>query len=162
MKPLFLIVFALSPAFGCRAVDGDSIHASDLAAAAPAFAALDPALEIGFSPLPGITRVFHPSELLKLAREHGIQLATELAEVCFERRGGPPRAAATSSALAPMAVHRGDKVAVTVSSGRVVLRFESQAESSGRTGDTVIIRNPENGSRFIARVEDRGKVVVKK
>jgi hypothetical protein len=64
--------------------------------------------------------------------------------------------------ITPPEVKRGDKVAVTVTSGGVLLTFETEAESSAHIGETVIVRNPENGRRFVARVEDTGKVVVKK
>ncbi len=169
MKPILILVLLgtfvlLGPgAFACQVVDGDHIRGADLAAAAPAFAALDPAGEIAISPLPGIQRIFHPADLLKLAHSHGIELATAPPAVCFERSAKPVHAAsAPSNLLRPLSVHRGDKVAVTVSSGGVLLKFESEAESSGRPGDTVIVLNPENGNRFVARVEDQGKVVVNK
>ncbi len=150
-------------AFGCQPVEGDHIYAYNLAAALPVFGALDPKMEVGLSPLPGVKRVFHPVDLLRLARENGIALPGAPAEVCFERNGGvTPRTASASPGLAPLAVHRGEKVAVTVSAGGVILRFESEAESAGRPGDTVIMLNPENGNRFAARVEDLGKVVVTK
>ncbi|HLH42393.1 MAG TPA: flagella basal body P-ring formation protein FlgA [Bryobacteraceae bacterium] len=64
--------------------------------------------------------------------------------------------------VSPPAVLRGDKVQVTVWSGAVLLRFDAQAESTARPGETVIVRNPENGRRFVARVEEKGKVFVKK
>lgn len=62
----------------------------------------------------------------------------------------------------PPDVKRGDKVAVTVTSGDVVLTFEAETESTAHIGETAIVLNPENGKRFVARVEDKGKVVVKK
>ena len=64
--------------------------------------------------------------------------------------------------VTPPAVLRGDKVQVTVWSGAVLLRFDAQAESTARPGETVIVRNPENGRRFVARVEEKGKVFIKK
>jgi hypothetical protein len=143
-------------------LDGDHIRAADLAAAMPVFAALDPAIEVGLSPLPGITRVFHRLDLLRLARTNGVALSGTPADVCFERAGGYVRTAKAPAALAPLAVLRGERVAVTVLSGGVVLKFEAEAESPGRPGDTVMVLNPENGNRFAARVEDRGKVVVNK
>ena len=165
LTPLGLLPFA-SGAPACQAVASDYIYASDLAAATPLFAALNPAMEVGFSPLPGVTRVFRPVDLLRLARTNGIVLAVAPAEICFERNGGSVRAAngvkAGPAVLPPLAVKRGEKVTVTVISGGVVLKFESEAESSGREGDTVIMRNPENGNRFAARVEEQGKVVVNK
>ena len=62
----------------------------------------------------------------------------------------------------PPAVRHGDKVEVTVNVGNVEISFEAEAESSGHPGETVIVRNPENGRRFVARVLEAGKVGVKK
>jgi flagella basal body P-ring formation protein FlgA len=67
-----------------------------------------------------------------------------------------------SMLVAPREVERGDKVAVEVSSGAAMLAFEATAESSGRTGDSIVVRNPENGRLFSAKVEAKGKVSVKK
>jgi flagella basal body P-ring formation protein FlgA len=64
--------------------------------------------------------------------------------------------------VAPPEVQRGDKVAVQVISGDVLLTFEAEAASAARIGESVIVLNPENGRRFVARVEDKGKVIVKK
>jgi flagella basal body P-ring formation protein FlgA len=64
--------------------------------------------------------------------------------------------------LSPPEVRRSDKVSVTVLSGAVQLKFDAETESAGHIGETVIVKNPENGRRFVARVEDVGKVVVKK
>lgn len=62
----------------------------------------------------------------------------------------------------PHEVERGDPVAVEVSSGDAKLAFDATAESSGRMGESVLIRNPVSGQRFQARVEGKGKVSVKK
>ncbi len=170
MRPVIQIPFLLAASVGCgqkttcQTVDSDRIRAGDVAAVAPAFAALDPALEIGLAPLPGIKRVIRSGDLLQLARDHGVTLASQVplpAEICFERRGGFSGAARPVAAVLP-AVRRGDKVAVSGITGGVLLTFQSEAESSGRIGDTVIVRNPANGNRFVARVEDQGKVVVQK
>jgi hypothetical protein len=172
MKPVLPIPFLLAASLGCgqrtacQTVDGDHIRAGDVAAMAPAFAALDPTVEIGLAPLPGIRRVLRSGDLLQLARDHGIALdpsqAPLPAEICFERTGGGPSRTARPVTPIPTAVKRGDKVAVSVTTGSVLLTFQSEAESSGRVGDTVIVRNPANGNRFVARVQDQGKVVVQK
>jgi flagella basal body P-ring formation protein FlgA len=73
-----------------------------------------------------------------------------------------PRPVHTVPHVAPPDVKRGDKVIVNVISGGVLLTFEAQTESSGHIGETVILLNPDNGRRFVAKVEDKGKVVVKK
>lgn len=64
--------------------------------------------------------------------------------------------------MAPPELRRGDKVVVTVWSGAVQLKFDAETASAGHIGETVIVTTPENGRRFVARVEDVGKVVVKK
>jgi hypothetical protein len=146
----------------CQLLEGDRILAADLAAVSPAFGALNPAVEIGLAPLPGIRRVLHSGALLQLARDYGIEFTEAPAEVCFERPGGASARTAREVPPAPPAVKRGDKVAVSVTTGSVLLTFDSEAESAGRVGDTVIVRNPGSGNRFVARVQDRGKVVVEK
>jgi flagella basal body P-ring formation protein FlgA len=64
--------------------------------------------------------------------------------------------------VVPPDVQRGERVRVRVTCGGVLLQFDADAESSAHIGETVIVKNPENGRRFIARVEDKGKVFVKK
>jgi hypothetical protein len=60
----------------------------------------------------------------------------------------------------PREVERGDTVAVEVASGAALLKFEAAAESGGKAGDMVLVRNPANGARFRARVVAKGKVEV--
>ena len=60
----------------------------------------------------------------------------------------------------PKEVLRGDTVVVEVSDGRASLTLEAQAESSGATGQSVLVRNPTSGKRFRARVEGKGTVSV--
>jgi hypothetical protein len=168
MKLAIPIPFLLAASVGCgqrtacQMVDGDHIRAGDVAAVAPAFATLNPEVEIALAPLPGIKRVLRSSDLLQLARDHGIVLPSAPAEFCFERSGGAPSRTARAPAPVPPTVRRGDKVAVSVTTGSVLLTFDSEAESSGRVGDSVIVRNPANGNRFVARVQDQGKVVIQK
>lgn len=60
----------------------------------------------------------------------------------------------------PPDVERGATVSVVVSSGQAHLEFEAKAESSGHVGETIAVRNPDNGKRFMARVQSKGKAVV--
>lgn len=62
----------------------------------------------------------------------------------------------------PHDVERGEPVAVRVIVGETELTFDAVAESSGRAGESVLIRNPESGRFFQARIESKGKVVVNK
>jgi len=54
------------------------------------------------------------------------------------------------------------KLPVEVSEGGALLALEAQAETGGRSGDIVFLKNPETGRRFQARVEGKGKVVIRK
>ena len=65
------------------------------------------------------------------------------------------------AALEPDVV-RGEQVSVVVTSGAALLRFQADAASSGRRGDSVLIRNPENGKLFQARGDGKGKVTVQR
>lgn len=60
----------------------------------------------------------------------------------------------------PNEVNRGDAVAVEVRSGGARLAFTGKAESSGRNGDLVAVRNPSSNRIFRARVDGKGKVTV--
>ena len=62
----------------------------------------------------------------------------------------------------PKEIERGDTVRVEIQSGGVLLAFDGSAETAGRTGDTVLIKNPENGRRFQAIVAQKGKVTIRK
>jgi flagella basal body P-ring formation protein FlgA len=60
----------------------------------------------------------------------------------------------------PCEVERGDLVRVEVSSGRAHLEFDAVAQSTAHAGESVLVKNPENGGYFQARVEAKGKVSV--
>jgi flagella basal body P-ring formation protein FlgA len=59
-------------------------------------------------------------------------------------------------------VERGDTVEVEVQVGSAILDFEATAETAGRTGDSILIKNPENGHSFPAKIQDRKHVLVEK
>jgi hypothetical protein len=79
-----------------------------------------------------------------------------------ENRAAPVWAKIRVTDSAAGRVERGETVRVEVRSGGVLLAFDASAETSGRTGDPVIVKNPQNGKRFQARVEGPGKVSIKK
>jgi hypothetical protein len=156
-----LLLLSLPPAlqaFDCVPVETSHILASHLASADPAFAALDADFEIGYAPRNGITRVFRVDELAQLARRHEIALTGKPATVCFVGAGetSAPRKSADRE------VERGERVAVEVSSGAARLTFEAEAASSGRTGESVVVKNPENGRLFSAKVRSKGKVAIQR
>ena len=80
----------------------------------------------------------------------------------------PVRTLAAGTPIAPgvltMArdVERGDRVSVEVKVGNAILDFDATAESSGRAGESILIKNPENGRSFQAVIQDKGHVLVEK
>ncbi len=62
----------------------------------------------------------------------------------------------------PREVERGDHIQVEAVAGEAKISFDAVAQSSGRTGETVLVRNPENGRFFQARVQAKGQVSVTK
>ena len=283
-------VAAWAPGQECAVVEGERIRAGDLARLRPLFSALDPDMELGYAPAPGLRRVLAPGELARLARRHGL-IAVSLEAVCIEgaaerlaeaglieamRRSlgeearieivefvrhavprgvlefplaglaGPPgqpgaavlwrgRVWTASGRTAPVwarvrvgverrglvarrdlaagkaieagdveerlvelfptvgvkpveasevvgavarrriragemltaallrlapEVERGDRVEVEVRTGAARLRLEARAETSGRRGEAVLVRNPATGRRFKAMVEGPGRLAV--
>jgi flagella basal body P-ring formation protein FlgA len=65
-----------------------------------------------------------------------------------------------SMLVSPREVERGDNVDVEVSSGSAYLSFEAISQSAGRAGELILVRNPESGRYFRARVEGKDKVSV--
>jgi flagella basal body P-ring formation protein FlgA len=61
---------------------------------------------------------------------------------------------------APFDVNRGDLVDVEVRSGATRLAFSGTAETAGRNGDVVAIRNEGTNRLFQARVNGKGKALV--
>jgi flagella basal body P-ring formation protein FlgA len=60
----------------------------------------------------------------------------------------------------PHLVEKGDVVAVEVHCGAAVLKLEGSAETPGRGGDTISVRNLETGKPFRGRVQQKGLVLV--
>ena len=104
-------------------------------------------LRKGLCPPPGVTQL------------DSIELAAGRKPVRAIQTGAPIYAPMLA---VPHEVERGDRINVEVSRGAVVLAFEAIAESTGRAGESIIVRNPANGRRFQARVQEKGKVSVKK
>ena len=61
---------------------------------------------------------------------------------------------------APADVTRGEMVGIEARWGAAVLKSEVRAEASGRAGDRVVVRNPDSGKIFRARVVRKGWVAV--
>lgn len=61
---------------------------------------------------------------------------------------------------APQDVNRGDLVSAIVQTGAARIEVQGVAESDGRKGQVISVRNPRSGRSFHARIEDKGLVVV--
>ncbi|MCE5309817.1 MAG: flagellar basal body P-ring formation chaperone FlgA [Acidobacteriales bacterium] len=59
----------------------------------------------------------------------------------------------------PRVVEKGDRVAVEVRTGSMKLTMDAVSETGGRSGETVVLRNPSSGKRFRARIEGKGRAV---
>jgi flagella basal body P-ring formation protein FlgA len=76
------------------------------------------------------------------------------------RRIAPGEPIFAAMLTTPPDIRRGEKVTVDAISGDAHISFDALAESSGRTGESVLVRNPENGRYFRAHVDGVGKVSV--
>jgi flagella basal body P-ring formation protein FlgA len=61
---------------------------------------------------------------------------------------------------APADVAQGERVQVEIRSGRARVILEGQAQSSGKRGEVIGVRNPANGKILRATVADRGRAVL--
>jgi flagella basal body P-ring formation protein FlgA len=62
--------------------------------------------------------------------------------------------------IEPFQVQRGDLVNVTAIAGAAQIQLPAVAETQGRQGDMVSLRNPRSGKTFRARVEGKDKALV--
>jgi flagellar basal body P-ring formation protein FlgA len=62
--------------------------------------------------------------------------------------------------IEPFQVQRGDTVDVTAIAGAAQLRMPAVAETPGRQGDTITLRNPQSGKIFRARIEGKDRALV--
>ena len=103
MNALLLLSLLLAPhnSPGCWPVSGDRILARDLATAYPLFLSADPALPLGFAPLPGTRRTFSGREVAALAKKYGLPAAQSqvFPNVCVERATVPLSALELRAAL---------------------------------------------------------------
>jgi flagella basal body P-ring formation protein FlgA len=65
-----------------------------------------------------------------------------------------------SDLVEPLQVQRGDVVDVTAISGAAQLRMPALAQTAGRQGDIITLKNPRSGGMFRARVEGKDKAIV--
>lgn len=71
------------PSMACHPITADWIYGRDLVAAVPSFAGLPPELQVSHSPVPGLERIFHPTELRRLAEAHHLSGVAVAENICF-------------------------------------------------------------------------------
>jgi hypothetical protein len=79
----------------------------------------------------------------------------------WARIGAGPTGADTPAAKL-REVERGERITVEVTSGAARLAFLATAQSGGREGDNILVRNLGNGRLLQARVMANGKVLIHK
>src|SRR5579863_3186450 len=147
MTVLFMIAAA------CYPVAGAHITGRDLAAAAPAFSQIAPDADLGHAPLPGARRFFEPGELLRIARDHALDLPAA-APVCFERPMAPLTADMVEASIRKLPAMAGAKIDVVAISafpapkGEVVFPLEGLVQPA--SGDVALWNGYVNydGGRF--------------
>ena len=153
MKRLVIFFMAAVVMAGaeCIPIARDKIVARDLAAAVPAFSALDPETVIGFTPLPGVQRVLTSRELLVIAKRQGLETDTTIANVCVERAVQPLSLADLSAALT---------AALGIEDARLeILAYSNQAVPPGRLEFAVAGLNKPPADTPDAPVIWRGRLV---
>jgi len=99
----------LAPPLSCHTIAADKIYGRDLAAAEPAFASLPPDLVVGFAAVPGLKRIFPPSELRRIAKENRLQ-ADFADDLCFEWAVSVPSREAMLTAMNNALDHRSARI----------------------------------------------------
>jgi flagella basal body P-ring formation protein FlgA len=86
-------------AAACVSISGAHITAGDLARAVPAFAPVNPAAFVAWTPLPGTVRVFHSAELERLLTPLDPSAIVPHSDICFERPVAPLSESAVLEAM---------------------------------------------------------------
>lgn len=118
------------------------------------------------------TRLILPGETLspedvRLETYDDFPLRNDIARNLDEVIGRMPRRAIReglpvfrADLIEPYQVKRGDLVDVTAISGAAELHLPAMAETPGRQGDTISLKNPHSGKIFRARVEGKDRALV--
>ena len=115
----------------------------------------------------GVNEVISTNQLRIEEREGSIEsleFATSLSDIagrCSRKRIPLGSPVLLGMLEAPKQVIRGALVKVEVRNGGTYLALDAQAESSGRTGEIVVVRNPASGKSFQARVTGENSAIVR-
>ena len=114
--------------------------------------------------LPGQTVAPHQ---VKIETYDDFPLRNDIARNLEEVVGRMPRRALReglpifrADLIEPFQVQRGDLVDVTAIAGATQLHLPAVAETPGRQGDTISLKNPHSGKIFRARIEGKDKALV--
>jgi flagella basal body P-ring formation protein FlgA len=80
----FILAAQLTPALACVTASGDRILAGEVATELSEFSALPSETALGFAPAVGAKRVLPAEQLVRLAKQHGLDL-TAGKDICVER-----------------------------------------------------------------------------
>lgn len=83
------LVFPIWAAAACIRVDGDRILAQDLVGQVPSFRSIPGDTLVGFTPLPGASRILPVREMNSFAARHGLRSPVISQDLCIERAGAP-------------------------------------------------------------------------
>ncbi len=61
----------------------------------------------------------------------------------------------------PTDITQGDRVRVRVVDGSATLSLDAVAQSSGKKGESILVRNPSTGKNFRAIIDEKGRVTVR-
>jgi len=107
------------------------------------------------------------ADQVKIETYDDFPLRNDVARNLDEVIGRTPRRAISSGSpvfrldlIEPFQVQRGDVVDVTAISGAAQLHLPARAESPGRQGDMITLKNTRSGKTFRARVEGKDKALV--
>lgn len=89
-----------------------------------------------------------------------LQSPEEAAGRVLRRSLAAGEAVRRASLTEPRAIDPGQSVHLTVRSGQANLSMDCVAESGGRTGDRILLRNPASGAKFKAEVTGAGRAVI--
>src|SRR6185437_12283142 len=84
-----VLSFPLWAAAACIRVDGDRILARDLVGQVPFFQSIPGDTPVGFTPMPGTSRVLPIREVNSFASRHGVSSPVISQDLCIERAGAP-------------------------------------------------------------------------
>jgi flagella basal body P-ring formation protein FlgA len=94
----WVLFFSMVQPSTCELISGERILGEDLARALPIFSSLPRDAVIGYSPAPGVSRVFLLPELKRVGMKYGVTV-TYNARLCFERKMHPLAEEAVRAAM---------------------------------------------------------------